>query len=85
MSDASAAQETMHKIGLLATFVSAELEPLQLLQTRLGLNRKRPNLLFVVLDQWRWDWDDLPAVQGLAAQGAERLISMSWSSNFKLK
>ena len=81
----------MHKIGLLATWyifrcaaecdVSQEVSPLHLLQRKLDLNRtqkrpQRPNLLFIVLDQWRWDWDgydgshpSLPTINALGNSG----------------
>lgn len=80
----------MQTIGLLATCyifscaaecdVSQEVPPLHLLQRKLDLNRtqkiqKRPNLLFIVLDQWRWDWDgygslpSLPTINALGNSG----------------
>eukprot|EP00435_Cladocopium_sp_Y103_P062078 s315_g23.t1 len=50
--------------------------PLQLLQTKLDLQRvSRPNFLFLVLDQWRWDWDgrsdgvSLPTIDALGKSG----------------
>lgn len=57
--------------------------PVDLLQRKLQVNNSlslegsRPNLLFIVLDQWRWDWTGLdaetpvpmPTLKRLAAQG----------------
>lgn len=62
---------------------AASAPSVDLLQRKLQVNgtgalqRSRPNLLFIVLDQWRWDWTGLesnvplrmPTLKALAAQG----------------